>query len=82
LIHRIARELQPLVGERVSIETPHPRARLLGLSRLDGKRIESIEAVGKHLLLRFEGGLVLRSHLGMSGRWQILRPGQAPAGAP
>jgi endonuclease-8 len=81
-IHRIALELQPLVGERVSVETPHPRARLLGLSRLGGKRIESIEAVGKHLLLRFEGGLVLRSHLGMSGRWQLLERGQAPAGTP
>ncbi|HEY5159668.1 MAG TPA: DNA-formamidopyrimidine glycosylase family protein [Gaiellaceae bacterium] len=82
LIHRIARELQPPVGERVSIETPHPRARLLGLSRLGGKRIESIEALGKHLLLRCEGGLVLHSHLGMNGRWQLLRPGQAPLGTP
>ena len=81
-IHRIARELQPLVGERVTVETPHPRGRLLGLSRLAGKRVEAIEAVGKHLLLRFEDGLVLRSHLGMSGRWQLLTPGQAPVGTP
>ena len=31
--------------------------------QLDGRRLEGVEAVGKNLLLRFEGGLVLRSHL-------------------
>jgi endonuclease-8 len=36
-----------------------------------------VEAVGKNLLLSFEGGLVLRSHLRMSGRWQV-----RPAGSP
>jgi endonuclease-8 len=81
-IHRIARELQPLVGERVAVDTPHPRARLLGLSRLDGKRIELIEAVGKNLLVHFEGGLVLRTHLGMSGRWRLLGRDEEPVGAP
>src|SRR5438128_1169855 len=28
--------------------------------RLDGKRLESVEALGKNLLLRFEGGLTLQ----------------------
>jgi endonuclease-8 len=36
-----------------------------------------VEAVGKNLLLRFEGGLVLRSHLRMKGRWRVL-PRDAP----
>jgi endonuclease-8 len=44
---------------------------------LDGRVLESVEAVGKHLLLRFEGGVVLRSHLRMSGRWRL-----EPRGAP
>jgi endonuclease-8 len=71
-LHRTARRLQVLVGERVAVETPHPRAAALGLSgRLDGRRLESVEAVGKNLLLSFEGGLVLRSHLRMRGRWQL-----------
>jgi endonuclease-8 len=73
-IHRAARRLQPLVGERVEVESPHPQAAVKRLpERLSGRRLESVEAVGKNLLLRFEGGLVLRSHLRMRGRWQ-LRP--------
>lgn len=75
-LHRAARRLQVLVGERLSVETPHPRAAALGVAgRLDGKRLESVEAVGKNLLLSFEGGLVLRSHLRMSGRWQVRKGG-------
>jgi endonuclease VIII len=71
-LHRAARRLQVLVGERVAVETPHPRAAAEGLAEhLDGRRLESVEAVGKNLLLGFEGGLVLRSHLRMSGRWQV-----------
>ena len=81
-LHRIARALQPLVGERISIETPHPKARLLGLGRLDGLRVESIAALGKHLLIHFENGLVLRSHLGMNGRWHLLPAGTRLVGAP
>lgn len=71
-LHRAARRLQVLVGARLAVETPNPRAAALGLAeRLDGRRLESVEAVGKNLLLSFEGGLVLRSHLRMRGRWQV-----------
>jgi endonuclease-8 len=73
-LHRAARRLQVLVGERLEVETPHPRAALKGLAEaLDGRTLESVEAVGKNLFLRFEGGVVLRSHLRMSGRW-FVRP--------
>jgi endonuclease-8 len=41
--------------------------------RLDGRRLENVEAIGKNLLLRFEGGLVLRSHLRMKGRWRVFK---------
>jgi len=72
-IHRVAQRLQTLVGEQLEVETPHPRARVTGVaSRLDGRRLLGVEAVGKNLLLRFEDGLVLRSHLRMKGRWQVL----------
>ena len=30
------------------------------------------EAFGKNLVLRFEGGVVLRSQLRMTGRWQVV----------
>ena len=72
-LHRTARSLQTLVGEKLVVETPHPRARLTGVAeRLDGRKLLKVEAVGKNLLLRFEDGLVLRSHLRMKGRWQVL----------
>jgi endonuclease-8 len=82
-LHRAARRLQVLVGERVDVETPHPRAAVTGLAeRLDGRRLEQVEAVGKTLLLHFEGGLVLRSHLRMKGRWRVERRGTARTGKP
>jgi endonuclease-8 len=82
-LHRAARRLQVLVGERVEVETPHPRAAVKGLAeRLDGRRLESVEAVGKNLLLRFDGGLVLRSHLRMTGRWRVERRGTQRSGKP
>jgi endonuclease-8 len=72
-IHRAARRLQVLVGQELEVETPHPRAAVKQLApRLDGRRLESVEALGKNLLFRFEGGLVLRSHLRMKGRWRVL----------
>jgi endonuclease-8 len=40
---------------------------------VDGRVLGSVEAVGKHLLLRFEGGVVVRSHLRMNGRWRVRR---------
>ena len=82
-LHRAARRLQVLVGEKVEVETPHPRAAVKGLrERLGGRRLERVEAVGKNLLLSFEGGLVLRSHLRMKGRWRVERRGAVRRGKP
>ena len=67
----------------VEVETPHPRAAVKRLAeRLDGRVLESVEAVGKNLLLRFEGGLVLRSHLRMNGRWRVEPRGARRDGLP
>src|SRR5207248_42725 len=53
--------------------TPHPRAAVKQLPAvLEGRRLESVHAVGKNLLLRFEGGVVLRNHMRMKGRWRVL----------
>jgi endonuclease-8 len=72
-----------LVGERLEASSAHPRGRLTGVAeRLDGRRLESVEAVGKNLLLRFEGGVVLRSHLRMKGRWWVRPRGRAQVGRP
>jgi endonuclease VIII len=82
-LRRAAARLQPLVGERVEVETPHPRAAAKRIAeRLDGRTLEAVDAVGKNLLLRFEGGLVLRSHLRMTGRWRLEQRGARRVGRP
>jgi endonuclease VIII len=82
-LHRAAQRLQVLVGERLEVESPHPCGQLTGVAeRLDGRRLESVEAVGKNLLLRFEGDVVLRSHLRMKGRWWVRPRGRGQVGRP
>ena len=82
-IHRAAQRLQVLVGERIAAESPHPRARAERVAeRIDGRVLESVEALGKNLLFRFEGGVVLRSHLRMSGRWTVTPVDSRRAGTP
>ena len=82
-LHRAARRLQALVGQRVEAESPHPRAQAERVAeRIDGRTLESVEAFGKNLVLRFSGGIVLRSHLRMSGRWSVRPRGERRAGRP
>ena len=51
--------------------SPGPQAH-----RLIGSTVTEVEAYGKHLLIRFDSGLELRSHLGMNGSWHRYRPGE------
>ena len=82
-LHRAALRLRPLVGQRLEVEAPNPRAQATQVApRIDGRVLESVEAVGKNLLLRFEGGLVVRSHLRMTGRWRIDPRGKQRRGLP
>ncbi len=82
-LHRAAQRLQVLVGERLEVETPHPRAQAGRIAeRLSGRTLLGVRAVGKNVLLDFEGGLVLRSHLRMSGRWRVGPRGGERTGRP
>ena len=82
-LHRAARRLQALVGQRIVASSPHPRAQAERVAeRVDGRVLESVEAIGKNLLLRFDGGVVVRSHLRMSGRWSVRPAGERRAGTP
>ncbi len=82
-LHRAAARLQPLVGQRLQVESPHPRAQATRVAeQLDGRRLDSVEAIGKNLVFRFEGGVVLRSHLRMTGHWGIRARGEAERGCP
>ena len=48
--------------------------------RLAGQPITRITTHGKHLFLHLEEGLVLHSHLGMSGYWSVVaKPSGSPA---
>ena len=75
-LHRAAARLQPLVGETLAVEAHHPRAQVLRIAEeIDGKRLEGVKAVGKNLLLTFEGGLVLRGreHQGVLWNGAVLQ---------
>lgn len=43
---------------------------------LIGRTVNEVSATGKHLLMRFSGDLVLRTHMRMNGSWHIYRPGE------
>ena len=78
-IHYAANRIRPVLAGRVpeEIRAPQPRHRLdRWPQRLARAPVESVEARGKHLLLRFEGDLVIHSHLRMTGSWRVYREGQ------
>jgi len=60
-----------------AIETPQLRHAFDNWpARLAGRAVRAVDAHGKHLFLRFDGELVLHSHLGMSGAWAVYRRGE------
>ena len=72
---RTARRIdRALAGEAVAVAAPNPRGRVSGIERLDGRVLRGASAHGKNLLIDF-GDLVLHSHLGMSGSWDVYPPG-------
>jgi endonuclease-8 len=73
-IHRAAARLRPALEGRELLRFDAPR--LTGARPRPGERIDVVEAVGKHLLVRFSGGLTLDTHLRMTGSWRLFRTGQ------
>jgi endonuclease-8 len=77
-IHYAANRIRPVLEGHVPDElaTPHPRfGRDRWAERLAGRAVRSVDAHGKHLFLRFEGGLTIHSHLRMTGSWRVVEPG-------
>ena len=78
-IHHAANRIRPVLAGRVpdEIVTPHPR---FGMDRwpqrLEGRAVEAVDAHGKHLFIHWEGGLVLHSHLRMTGAWKVVAEGR------
>jgi endonuclease-8 len=77
-IFRLAASLRPLLeGREVRLVELRGRSQGGVLPPRPGTTIESVEAQGKHLVVRFAGGTALRTHLGMSGSWRGYGPGEA-----
>ena len=78
-IFRAARTLnRALAGQAVvRFESVYPAlTRVHEDTPVTGRTVESVTAAGKHVLMRFAGDLVLRTHMRMSGSWHIYRPGE------
>ena len=43
---------------------------------ITGRTVDGVSSMGKHVLMRLSGALVLRTHMRMSGSWHIYRPGE------
>jgi endonuclease VIII len=75
-IFRAARTLhRALAGDTVTgFDSVFPRlTRVHEDTPLTGRIVERVESRGKHLLMHFSGGLILRTHMLMSGSWHIYR---------
>jgi endonuclease-8 len=83
-LFRTAQGLRPyLVGRAIVAARAQGPGPVPQIQRVVGKRIDAVEAQGKNLLIRFDGGLELRTHLRMHGSWHRYRPGERwrrPAG--
>lgn len=74
-IHRTARSLaRALVGRRLTAYQAF-RAELLEANRV-GRTVTAVEARGKNLLIHFDDGRALYSHMVLAGSWHLYRPGE------
>jgi endonuclease-8 len=74
-ILRAARTLQKVLAGKAIVAAESPRFALAD-SRLVGRTVAKVEALGKNLLIRFDDGRVLHTHMRMTGSWHVYRPGE------
>ncbi len=78
-IHRAARTLHLALAGKTVVSFETALAQLSVVDRvapITGRTVEAVEALGKHLLMHFSGGLVLRTHMRMNGSWHLYRVGE------
>ncbi|MCX6521934.1 MAG: Fpg/Nei family DNA glycosylase [Actinobacteria bacterium] len=78
-IHRIALDHNALLrGRHVAVSSP--QGRFADAVLVDGQRLDRIEPYGKHLFYRWSNGMVGHVHLGLFGKFRVVRhdPGEAP----
>ncbi|MDQ3738280.1 MAG: hypothetical protein M3337_03835 [Actinomycetota bacterium] len=71
-IYRAAAALRTALvgGKLVAFDAP----RLVGRAPTPGRTIESVRSHGKNLEIVFDDGVVLHTHMRMSGSWHLYRP--------
>jgi len=76
-LFRTAAGLRPyLVGRTVTAARAAGPGPVPQLDRIVGHEIRAVDALGKNLLIRFDNGLEIRTHLRMTGTWHRYRPGE------
>lgn len=76
-LFRTAAGLRPyLVGRTVTAARASGPGPVPQVHRVIGQEISAVESLGKNLLIRFDNGLELRTHLRMTGSWHRYRPGE------
>lgn len=69
-VHRTANDFNRLFkGHKVSIDSP--QGRFTDANLVTGRTLIRASAIGKQLFLKFEGGLNIRIHLGIYGKWRF-----------
>jgi endonuclease VIII len=74
-IYRTAEVMRRTLG-RDELVAARGRPGGVQLERVIGSRTSAVRSKGKHLLIDFECGLTLHTHLGMNGSWHRYRPGE------
>jgi endonuclease-8 len=77
-IHHAAGRIRAALAGTVpdEISTPQPRHSLERWpERLGGRVLSAVDVHGKHMFLRFDGGLTVHSHLRMTGSWGVYEAG-------
>jgi len=75
-IHRAANRLRPALVGQPLVRLDVPRVAAFTKRPPTGTLVTGVDAVGKHLLVRFADGSVLRTHLRMTGSWHLYRTGE------
>lgn len=80
-IERLQALVQGRTLQRLRILNPFLlRTALPPITAIEGRRVESVERLGKRVVIVFEGGLLLVIHLMIAGRLRWLEPDAKPPG--
>jgi endonuclease-8 len=74
-IHRTAAALRSALVDKKMVRFDAPR--LIGVVPKAGRTIVRVESHGKHLEIEWDDGIILHTHLRMSGSWHLYRKDDA-----